>query len=415
MTSSLIPPVAAGKKYRIVKIDSQMRIFDMTAGQWWAVSGLFLVAILMMMSIDPHWRFGGLPLRSCVFVGMLSFMPLLKMTEIRPLAWWQRRVVSLFKDTEDNLPTIGWHDGATMTVDGTAIYHLKFSLEATNALDTQCQQTVAAALFSSVENSSHEWQLFVPPESGTRSVYLATADLAELTTFKKILGQYVDAAEMASQGDLRNVLYRHLTPSARRAETVAPDLVPGVSDALTLAAAGFEQTNNHLLVDGVYAQAVAIAKLPSFTHFGIIDDIFREDLQASVAIYFNACDQSRVRKDLQIQYRMGYVQNSNAKITPAIREASETIVGLSEGSLTAVDIAVYACYCAQSSQESAEKFAKLNRAIDRFGGVMQSLHIEELNGLMTVLPLGQDRIKRRHRVTTGIASTFAPFVTPPGL
>ncbi|MBI4533981.1 MAG: ATP-binding protein, partial [Candidatus Melainabacteria bacterium] len=216
--------------------------------------------------------------------------------------------------------------------------------------------------------------------------------------------------------EVRNLIYSSLNPTLYHQDGDAPPSKPDVAEASCLARSALKVTEEHLWLDGKFVATQYMAELPHETWMGWLVDLLTLSVEYTVSIFVHVCDQDRVRKKLQSDYRFGVV-TSTQLATPDLeglestRGAAAAIQEFLRSSNKAFDISMYISTHAESPERLAQYTDEIRRVFKNRGAIVDRGQMLQLDAWQSSLPVGVDKLAIVHQVMSPVVGTFWPFFT----
>ena len=184
----------------------------------------------------------------------------------------------------------------------------------------------------------------------------------------------------------------------------------------TLACSALKVTNEHLWLDGKYVSTLYLAEPPHETWMGWPVDLLTLNMEYTLSLFCTPADQDKVRKRLQLNYRMGVVSSTQLS-TPDLegiestRSAASAIQEFLRSSNKAFDIGLYISTFADSLEKLASYTDEIRRAFKNRGAVLDRGQMLQLDAWQSTLAIGVDKLAIVHQVMSPVVGTFWPFFT----
>lgn len=258
------------------------------------------------------------------------------------------------------------------------------------------------------------------PWSGRRSIqkheeYVDTLNRLCKTTFEQLRASNLRPT-MLMRKEVRNLIYADLNPSLSRQDHDAPASRPDMSEASVLAGSALKVTEEYLWLDGKYIGTQYMAQPPHETWMGWLVDLLTLSVEYTLSMFIHVCDQDKVRKKLQFNYRTGVV-TSTQLATPDLeglestRSAASAIQDFLRSSNKAFDVSVYVSTHADSPERLAQHTDEIRRVFKNRGAMFDRGQMLQLDGWQSTLAVGVDKLAVVHQVMSPVVGTFWPFFT----
>ena len=409
------------EKYMMLPLNrlSEVRMFNFRLPQLGMLILSLSLALSLSASIGRHAKIYNLPLDVLIFIGIFSISLLpVSMFDVRPLTWWKRLIQVKTKSTIPfSLPhvhsTAEGEDASAIgdyMIDGTSHHCLKIDGDGLKDLEPSNRQQIFDLLIDAA-NGCDGLQMFCSSvglkATDDRAFYVvASGESTSRNSLFEKLKRAGFTAQILTTSEFRQLIYKHLSPSHAQANSILPEPVEHVSDLITLAVSGFAQNADHMSIDGQYSRTVCFEQLPTASYFGILNRFVEADSDLALAVHFHACDPQALRASLRRNFHLGLIQ-SVPSIEPRalVAELSEFI----RGETSSVDVSLYVTVYADSLESLDSKVDLVHGIAQRVNARVRVVTLEQLDGLISVLPLGLDKLQARQTITTKAAATLFPF------
>jgi hypothetical protein len=409
------------ERYALLPLNrlSQLRLFNWTMPQLWAILFALTCAYMLSVSVGRHAKVCNLPLGALLFICIfsISLVPI-KMFDVRSLTWWRRLLQLKTQSTIPfSLPDLHLSDQCSVS-DGANEFsingnnHLCLRVEGADfkCLDQSRRQQVFDLLIDAV-SGDEGLQMFSSSVGGSLTAeraFYVVADGSETTKnslYEKLLRAGL-AVQKVSNAEFRRIVFSHLSPVHAQSNSALPELIGNISDLLTLSVSGFTQNTDHIFIDGQYSRTVYFDELPTASYFGILNRFLEADSALALSVHFHACDQHVVRASLRRNFHLGLIGRvPYADPHTVFAELAEFM----RGETSAIDVSLYITAYADSLEELDSKLSVLQGIAHRVNATAKTAVLQQLDGLISVLPLGLDKVQTRHTITTKAAATLFPF------
>jgi hypothetical protein len=261
---------------------------------------------------------------------------------------------------------------------------------------------------------------FSKPWSGRRSVqkheeYVDILNRLVRTCFEQLRASNL-RPQVLSRKEVRDLIYIELNPSLSQLDPHAPTTIAGTSEASTLAVSALKVTDDHLWLDGKFIGTQYLSAPPHETWMGWLVDLLTLSVEYTFSTFIHVCDQDKVRKRLQFNYRTGVV-TSTQLATPDLdsiestRSAATVIQEFLRSSNKAFDISMYISTNAESKEKLIQHMDEIRRVFKNRGATMDRGQMLQLDAWQSTLPVGVDKLAIVHQVMSPVVGTFWPFFT----
>lgn len=258
------------------------------------------------------------------------------------------------------------------------------------------------------------------PWTGRRSIqkheeYLENLNRLTKTAFEQIRGANL-RPHILTRREVRNLIYSDLNPSLSHRDHEAPPSRPDISEASTLARSALKVTEQYLWLDGRYVGTQYMSEPPHETWMGWLVDLLTLSVEYTLSIFIHTCDQDKVRKKLQMRYRMGVV-TSTQMATPDLeglestRSAASAIQEFLRSSNKAFDVSMYVSTHADTPEHLVQNMDEIRRVFKNRGCIMDRAQMLQLDAWQSSLAVGVDRLAVVKQVMSPVVGTFWPFFT----
>jgi type IV secretory pathway VirB4 component len=258
------------------------------------------------------------------------------------------------------------------------------------------------------------------PWSGKRSIqkheeYLESLDRLTRTAFEQ-LRQANLRPQILTRKEVRNLIYSELNPRLAQREADAPISDPNMSEAACLAGSALKVAEEYLWLDGRYIGTQYMAQSPHETWMGWLVDLLTLSVEYTVSIFVHSCNQDKVRSQLRLTHRVGYVASTQGAAPDlenieSTRTAATAIQEFLRSSNKAFDVSLYIATSADSPERLAQNTDEIRRVFKNRGAVINRGQLLQMEAWQSTLPVGVDKMAHIHRVMSPIVGTFWPFFT----
>jgi type IV secretory pathway VirB4 component len=258
------------------------------------------------------------------------------------------------------------------------------------------------------------------PWHGRRSIHRHEEYVETLGRFTRTASEQLRASnlrpEILNKKQARNLIYSHLNPTLMQKDAEAPMCRPGQSEASSLSRSALKINNESLWLDGQYVGCQYMSETPHETWMGWLVDLLTLQVEFSVSMFVHICNQDKVRKKLQHEYRFGMVASTQLA-TPdlegleATRSAAAAIQEFLRSSNKAFDISLYIKTSASTPEQLNQNTDEIRRVFKNRGAVLDRAQMLQFDAWQSTLPVGVDKLRIVHRVMSPIVGTFWPFFT----
>ncbi|MDR3614340.1 MAG: hypothetical protein P4L53_12325 [Candidatus Obscuribacterales bacterium] len=393
--------------YTVANLSQQLRLHGVT------LPGMALLAVCIGVSLyitsllASNVSVRGIPLDSIIFmISMCAFLLPVKMTSIRPLKWWRRYLeYNVSKKIPITFPEVEYGHASHSS--------LRITKRDFAGLSAVQQKQVLDLLTDFAGGDGQSLQVFTP------SISFATNKLDRefyiiSDTRKNVQNNLIEKLQRAclpvSEVDeisLRKLMYSYLSPTHSNTEAIPPLAMAHANDLLTLCAAGFEQHAQYLFIDGKYVRSFFFQALPPQSYFGFLNRLMEIDCNVSLSTFFRRTNMPHLQETIKRNSHLGIGLGTTK--SSGFQSLKADLVKVAKGNTEALEIGMYLTLYVDSQEELESDTVVLLRFIESFGGNLSSATVQELDALMTMLPLNRDLIDSRHIVLPLIAQTFVPF------
>ena len=269
---------------------------------------------------------------------------------------------------------------------------------------------------------------FQPPDcksvtqgwSGRRSIqkheeYVETLNRLTTTAMEQMRASNLVPRKLTRK-QVRDLIYSDLNPALAGRDGEAPPSRPDISEASCLARSALRINDEYLWLDGKYVGTLYLAEPPHETWMGWLVDILTLSVEYTMSMFVHSCDQDKVRKRLQFNYRIGSVA-STQMATPDLeglestRTAAAAIQDFLRSSNKAFDISLYVSTYANSPEKLAQNTDEIRRVFKNRGAILDRGQMLQLDAWQSTLSVGVDKLAIIHQVMSPVVGTFWPFFT----
>jgi len=404
-------------RYPVVILDRPIRIFDFKPLPLLCLIVASLIALKISLFIDPTFKFGNMPANIFVFFTFFSLIAgNVKALELRPLSWWLKRIYRLRGPLPLYLPELGQSEkppGREAFVGkDTICSSMRLNNSDLEKLDALQRLKIADLLVDFANDHCGSVQIYSPPgwmQAGEdRDFYLLSKESGrQFSRLSKKLTKLGLASELSSKEQMRRLIFGQLSPSHYSA-TVQSDAITSGDDLLSLCQSGFEHKLNYINIDGKFLSTLHIVNLPAEVNFGLFNKILDADCDLSFSLYLSSCDQPLLKHLARVNFRLGNTMPGGGPLTPP--EHLAKIQTFCQTEMAATRVAIYVTAYADSLPELERSRRVVERAVHRMGGALGGCYAEELDAMITALPICHDLVKSTHTITSQAAAHFIPFL-----
>lgn len=429
-------------QHKVLILNKPFRIYGFTPPQMGCFVLSFVLALLAAKHL-PAWQIAHIPLSFLCGLLLLSIgLTITQATNIRPLAWWRKRLEFAMKALPMYLPDIhvsGDSRGAVLVLpDGSRKVCLKCTGIDLMKLD-HVQREDLSSIFSGAVSSSNRVQVVYTTVAGpecAENFYLlidepinpletiALLELAaETTAVVPVAAAEPKAARLplavtklqssglqlqpVSKEEIRTILYAHLSPAHFTREEGIPSHRDDVSETLALCKTGFTHHRSYILIDETYCAVLRLSKLPLETYVGWLHSLIGFSGRFTTSLHFEYCNQDWVRRQVQTNIRL---MNATRTAQPIGMDGVDQMSRFVQGATAAYDFSCYTAVYATSLPELNASIEKVKQAGSNCGAVLEIADLEQLEALISSLPLGLDDMGDVHRILSPVVGTCWPFL-----
>jgi hypothetical protein len=206
------------------------------------------------------------------------------------------------------------------------------------------------------------------------------------------------------------MLYAQLSPSHPEPDLYASNSINSGSDLLSLCVAGFEHKPRYLIIDGMYVSTIHLTSLPLEVNFGLMDKLLECDAELSFSMYLRPCNMPALKR--QARFRLN-CQLSTAERYKEMRTPATHLAhfrAFCESEMAATGIGISATMYATSLNALEGQMMRAQKAVHRMGGTVNTCYTEELEAMISGLPICEDMVAYSHTITSQAAAKFIPFL-----
>ncbi|CAN5255292.1 hypothetical protein BH11CYA1_BH11CYA1_01430 [soil metagenome] len=419
-------------RYPVVILDQPIRIFDFKPIPLLCLVAASLVALKLSSFINPYVYIFNLPANLFVFICAFSLIAgHVKALELRPLKWWLKRIKYIREPLPLYLPE--GELSSSLVGSGSNCSCLKINNSDLANLDAVQRLKIADLIVDFANDQTGSLQIYSPPQwvhtdSEQRDFYIISKELAKpdsspedcaharkrwRSRFLKLadrIGKYGLGVETVSSIDVRRMLYAQLSPSHVEPDINAANSISNGSDLLSLCVAGFEHLPRYVLVDGKYVSTIHLTGLPLEVNFGLLDKLLDCDAELAFSMYLRPCNMPALKR--QARFRLN-CQLPTAEEYKTMRTPTAHLAhfrAFCESEMAATGVGISATIYADSLSTLEYHMLKAQRAVHRLGGTINTSYTEELEALISGLPICEDMVAYSHTITSQAAAKFIPFL-----
>ena len=379
------------------------------------------------------------------FCGLLTVsigLTLTQATNVRPLIWWRRRFEMLIKPLPTYLPDVQIfadekNNCIVVLPDGRKKICVKCGGVDLLKLDHIQREDLSTIFTSSLSGCRNVQIVFgsIGGRNASTHFYIIADLVEEQETNAALLELSEDPSSMinalaltdggsptrlgmtklkqaglellpVSPDELRAMLFACLSPSHfARGEPVPPSK-DQMGETLTLCKTGFMQRRNYLIIDEKHCAVLKMTKLPVETYVGWLRSLLNIDGSFSTSLHFSFCDQNIARDQVRSDIRLVLATRSNVAPMDGLMEMRRFV----EGGHTAFDFSCYTMVYASTYDGLKLAVSAAKQAASQSGAIFEIADLEQLDGLISALPLGYDKLHATHRILSPVVGTCWPFV-----
>lgn len=421
-------------RYPVVILDQPIRIFDFKPIPLLCLVAASLVALKLSSFIDPNIYIANIPANLFTFICCFSLIAgNVKALELKPLKWWLKRIKYIREPLPLYLP-----EGAlssSLVGSGSNCSCLKINNHDLANLDAVQRLKIADLIVDFANDQLGSLQIYSPPrwaesDGDQRDFYLISKELAltdgALSTsasestklrsrsrFLKLadrIGKYGLGVEAVSATDIRKMLYAQLSPSHIDPDHHATNSINNGSDLLSLCVAGFEHMPRYVLIDGKYVSTIHLTTLPLEVNFGLLDKLLDCDVDLSFSMYLRPCNMPALKR--QARFRLN-CQLSTAERYKEIKTPAGHLAhfrAFCESEMAATGVGISATIYADNLNALEYQMMRIQKVVHRMGGTINTCYTEELEAMISGLPICEDMVAFSHTITSQAAAKFIPFL-----
>ncbi len=422
-------------RYPVVILDRPIRIFDFKPIPLFCLIAASLVALKLSSYIDPHLYIGNIPANLLTFICAFSLIAgNVKALELKPLKWWLKRIRYIREPLPLYLPE--GELSSSLVGSGSNCSCLKINNQDLANLDAVQRLKIADLIVDFANDQSGSLQIYSPPSWAQsnpeqRDFYLISKEVSKVemanqdskagapmpsrarSRFLKLadrIGKHGLGVEAVSAVDVRRLLYAQLSPSHPEPDLHATNSINSGSDLLSLCVAGFEHKPRYVLIDGMYVSTIHLTSLPLEVNFGLMDKLLDCDAELSFSMYLRPCNMAALKR--QARFRLNCELNTVERYkeirTPATHLAH--FRAFCESEMAATGIGISATIYAENLNALEGQMMRAQKAVHRMGGTVNTCYTEELEAMISGLPICEDMVAFSHTITSQAAAKFIPFL-----
>jgi hypothetical protein len=433
-------------QHKVVLLNQPARIYGYTPAQFAVMLATLVIAFIVATHV-PAWKIAYLPVSFLIGMTILGTgTALVQATNVRSLRWWRKRIGLAGRGLPLYLPDFRLAPGedsalaVLLLVDGTKRLCIKCTGIDMLKLDALQREDLASIFTNVVTACGAGVQIITTRAAGPsfanafylifsgRSVSDVDTALIEVTKGSLLpatllpAGEGADLADVLSKlrqaglspvsvtrGEMRKLLFAHLSPAHYARGDAPPASTETSSESLTLCSSGFEQRTRYVAIDDNFCATLRLSRFPSQTYVGWLRSLLSLDCRYTVAMHLQYCDQRAARR--QVSQKLALLLATKGHLQ--LQLASESLLEMqsfSQGSLAAFDVAIYLTIFADSLDQLAVDIKQAKQLAANSGAVLETTDLEQLEGLISCLPIGVDQLNNVHRVLSPIVGTCWPFV-----
>ncbi|HEY9757292.1 MAG TPA: hypothetical protein V6C97_19140 [Oculatellaceae cyanobacterium] len=402
------------EQQKIIVLNREVRIFDgHTPFQLCCLFATVLLACYLSSFMGASIKVIGLPLKFLVFLATVCIgIVIVKMPDVAPLTWWWRRLQFLGRKMPVYLPDVRLLEFDIPMLSSEGGYSSCFKLNGTAfaALGLAERRQTLDLLFDYVLTEPQGLQMFVTslyPQNldSEPEVYVLTSDQTgdkhSLPARLKTTGLNIESVD---ENELRTILFAHLSPTHFASKAPVPPKRLGTNDLLSVCIAGFEQHLNYVSIDGQYVRSLYLKDVPASSYFGIMNRLSKAGCNLSYSLHLRGCDQNAVRAKAKTVYHLG-LMSAGIPDPAAVSEYRRLLNGES----SAFDMSLYITLYSDSLERLNIDVRKIEQILINMGAQGRTAQTQELDALLSTLPILENKLQVTHRINSNAAATFFPF------
>jgi hypothetical protein len=401
-------------RYPVVILDRPIRIFDFKPIPLLCLIAASLVALKLSSFIDPHFYIGDIPANVFTFICAFSLIAgHVKALELKPIKWWLKRLKYVREPLPLFLPESEL--SSTLVGSGSNCSCLKISNQDLANLDDIQRLKIADLIVDFANDQVGSLQIYSPPtwaqsNPEQRDFYLISKENSRFSKLANRIGKYGLGVEATTTIDVRRMLYAQLSPSHLEPDLHATNSINSGSDLLSLCVAGFEHKPRYVLIDGKYVSTIHLTSLPLEVNFGLLDKLLDSDCELSFSMYLRPCNMPALKR--QARFRLN-CELSTAERYKELKTPANHLAhfrAFCESEMAATGIGISATIYADSLNALEYQMMRAQKAVHRMGGTINTSYAEELEAMISGLPICEDMVAVSHTITSQAAAKFIPFL-----
>ena len=401
-------------RYPVVILDRPIRIFDFKPIPLLCLIAASLVALKLSSFIDPHAYIGNIPANVFTFICAFSLIAgHVKALELKPIKWWLKRLKYVREPLPLFLPESEL--SSTLVGSGSNCSCLKISNQDLANLDDIQRLKIADLIVDFANDQVGSLQIYSPPtwaqsNPEQRDFYLISKENSRFSKLANRIGKYGLGVEATPTIDVRRMLYAQLSPSHLEPDLHATNSINSGSDLLSLCVAGFEHKPRYVLIDGKYVSTIHLTSLPLEVNFGLLDKLLDSDCDLSFSMYLRPCNMPALKR--QARFRLN-CELSTAERYKELKTPANHLAhfrAFCESEMAATGIGISATIYADSLNALEYQMMRAQKAVHRMGGTINTSYAEELEAMISGLPICEDMVAVSHTITSQAAAKFIPFL-----
>lgn len=401
-------------RYPVVILDRPIRIFDFKPIPLLCLIAASLVALKLSSFIDPHFYIGDIPANVFTFICAFSLIAgHVKALELKPIKWWLKRLKYVREPLPLFLPESEL--SSTLVGSGSNCSCLKISNQDLANLDDIQRLKIADLIVDFANDQVGSLQIYSPPtwaqsNPEQRDFYLISKENSRFSKLANRIGKYGLGVEATTTIDVRRMLYAQLSPSHLEPDLHATNSINSGSDLLSLCVAGFEHKPRYVLIDGKYVSTIHLTSLPLEVNFGLLDKLLDSDCELSFSMYLRPCNMPALKR--QARFRLN-CELSTAERYKELKTPANHLAhfrAFCESEMAATGIGISATIYADSLNALEYQMLRAQKAVHRMGGTINTSYAEELEAMISGLPICEDMVAVSHTITSQAAAKFIPFL-----
>ncbi|MCL4357948.1 ATP-binding protein [Patescibacteria group bacterium] len=184
--------------------------------------------------------------------------------------------------------------------------------------------------------------------------------------------------------------------------------------------AGLEEQPDFIVIDGQYLRTLYLSGYPYVAHSGWLDNLINFNRNVDISFHIEEIDAISALPKLQrkitelestkrAMIKDGRIVGSD--ITDPLESATLLRDKIQRGQEKLFQISVYICLLASSLSELDKLTRLLENTLAARLFFVKAAHYQQLDGLQSVLPRGEDRLKQKRNLDSSSAALSFPFIS----